>query len=317
MQAAARLQTRVAPAAPLGTRVARSALAFSTAAALLAPAAVAVAAEKPAPVSRAQLRDAWLSADAVVLGVYTGADSGLGPWIHTADIREVWMGTPAPGKFVFKAPRGVDISSGTETLLFLWDRLNGVTDSYIEAARDRFGDAAPARIAPDSITAYLLPFSQYALALEKGKIEVRGQSVFPEKVGRKELRKMFQELEYTLLPPQLYTRSDLVIHARVDYVDVRRRVIEGMAVEYRVYASFEPIEVIKGTQPDSLKVDYGSFPRSPRFVRDEQVILFLKRAGDELLLEPGKRAVYHVRDGSVGETGQPLREFFKTLRATP
>lgn len=299
-------------------RSAHAALVLATAAALLAPTVlVSAAAEKPGPVSIAQLRDAWLSADAVVLTIYTGADSGLGRWIHTADIRAVWMGTPAPGKFVFKAPRGVDVPLGTETLLFLWDRLNGVTDSYIEAARDRYGDAAPARIAPDSITAYLLPFSQYALPLDKGKLEVRSQSMFPDKVGRKELRKMFQELEYTLLPPQLYARSDLVIHARVDFVDVRRRVIEGMAVEYRVYAAFEPIEVIKGTQPDSLKVDFGSFPRSPRFVRDEQVILFLKRAGDELLLEPGKRAVYHVRDGSVGETGQPLREFFKTLRAAP
>lgn len=277
----------------------------------------AAAPPKPAPVSRAQLRDAWLAADAVVVAVYGGPDTSLGPAVHAADVREVWMGTPAPGKFVFKAPRGLELPARAETLLFLWDRLGGVTESYLESARARFGDDTAARIAPDSISPYLLPFPQYALPFHKGKLEVRGSTVFPEKLGRKELHKMFQELEYTLLPPQLYQRSDVVVHARVEHVDVRHRVIAGVPVETRIHAYFEPIEMIKGTQPDSLKLDYGSFPRSPRFVRDEQVILFLKRTGDALFLEPGKRAVYHVRDGSVGETGQPLREFFKSLRAGP
>ena len=89
--------------------------------------------------------------------------------------------------------------------------------------------------------------------------------------------------------------------------------IEGVNVEYRVHAAFSPVEILKGSRPDSLRLDYASFPRSPRFEPGEEVILFLVARDGELVLESGKRAVYHVRDGMVGETGQPLRQFFAAL----
>ena len=281
--------------------------------ALWLPALAAAAGEVTA--TRAQLRDAWLSVDAVVLGVYAGVDSSLGAGYHVVTVREVWMGTPAPGRVVFKAPRGIDAAPGDETLLMLWDRLNSATDAYLDTARERYGEATAARIAPDSLSGYLLPFPQYAWPLQQGKLRLKGSSAFPEEIKKSELKKEFEQLEYTLLPAELYRRSDLVVHARVAHVDKRHRVIEGVTVEVRVYVDFEPIEIVKGTQPDSLKLAYGAFPRSPRFVRDEQVILFLKKSEGELLLEPGKRAVFHVQQGSVAETGQPLREFFKALRA--
>ncbi len=274
----------------------------------------AASAQAPEFVStRAQVRDAWLAADVVVFGDYTGVDSALGPLYHTARVSETWMGQVPNGRLVFKAPRGVEVAPGAQVLLLLWERLNAATDSYIETARQRYGEGVWTQIGSDSITTFLLPFSQYALPFRDGKIKLRSNSVFPEEVKRGNLRREMQELEYTLLPPQLYRRSDLVVHARVQHVDRRNRVIEGVAVEYRVYVDFEPIEVIKGSQPDSLKLAYSSFPRSPRFDRDEQVILFLSRAEDGFILEPGKRAVYHVRDGTVGETGQPLRAFIQSL----
>jgi len=265
--------------------------------------------------TRAQVRDAWLAADAVAFGDYTGVDSSLGPSYHTAAVRESWMGQVPSGRLVFKAPRGIEVEPGTQVLLMLWDRLNAATDSYIETARQRYGEDVWTRIGSDSITTYLLPFAQYALPFHDGKIKLRSGSMFPEEVKRGDLQREMRELEYTLLPPQLYRRSDLVVHARVQFVDRRNRVIEGVPVELRIYVEFEPIEIIKGSQPDSLKLAYSSFPRSPRFDRDEQVILFLSRADQDFILEPGKRAVFHVRDGTVGETGQPLRTFIQSLHA--
>ncbi len=265
--------------------------------------------------TRAQVRDAWLAADAVAFGDYTGVDSSLGPIYHTATVHESWMGQVPSGRLVFKAPRGLEVEPGTQVLLMLWDRLNAATDSYIETARQRYGEDVWTRIGSDSITTYLLPFAQYALPFRDGKIKLRSASMFPEEVKRGDLQREMRELEYTLLPPQLYRRSDLVVHARVQHVDRRNRVIEGVPVELRIYVEFEPIEIIKGSQPDSLKLAYSSFPRSPRFDRDEQVILFLSRADEGFILEQGKRAVFHVRDGTVGETGQPLRTFIQSLHA--
>ncbi|HZM16341.1 MAG TPA: hypothetical protein VFE28_10080 [Candidatus Krumholzibacteria bacterium] len=306
------MRTRVATT----HRQRRTALAAVATAALTALAPARAAAPSGEVLgTRAQLRDAWLSVDAVVLGIYAGVDSSLGAAYHAATVREVWLGTPAPGRLLFKAPRGINAKPGDETLLMLWDRLNGATDAYLDTARERYGDATGARIGPDSLSGYLLPFPQYAWPLQQGKLRLKGSSAFPEEIKRSELKKEFQELEYTLLPAELYGRSDVVVHARVAAVDKRHRVIEGISVEVRVYVEFEPIEMIKGSQPDSLKLDYGAFPRSPRFVRDEQVILFLKKSGNELILEAGKRAVFHVQQGSIAETGQPLREFFKALRA--
>jgi len=263
--------------------------------------------------TRVQLRDAWMSVDAVVLATYEGVDSTLGPLYHRAQVREVWMGSPAPGPILFKAPRGVEASRGDETLFMLWDRLNGVTDSYLENARERYGEDAWHRIGPDSVASYLLPFSRYAFAFHKGKLTLRGSSAFPEKVKRRELQDEFQDLEYSLLPRQLFQRADLVVHAVVRRLDKRSRVIEGIAVEYRVTVDFGILELVKGSRPDSLRLEYSSFPRTPRFEDGEEVLLFLTRVEDRFILEQGKRAVFHVQDASVVETGQPLREFIKSL----
>ena len=272
-----------------------------------APGAAEVAA------TRAQLRDAWLSVDVVVLATYDGVDSTLGPAYHACSVREAWLGSVKPGRLLFKAPRGVDAAPGDETLFMLWERLNGATDSYLENSRERLGDAAWAAIGPDSIAAHLLPFARYAFPFQDRKLTLRGTGPFLEKIKQGDLRREFLELEYSLLPAQLFARSDLVLQARVERVDKRRRVIEGVAVEYRVVADFSIVEMWKGERPDSLRLDYSSFPRSPRFDAGEEVILFLVRRDGELILEPGKRAVYHVRDGTVGETGQPLRQFFGSL----
>lgn len=263
--------------------------------------------------TQAQLRDAWMSVDAAVLTTYEGVDSTLGPQYHRALVREVWMGSPAPGPIVFKAPRGIEAAPGDETLLMLWDRLNGVTDGYLENARERYGEAAWSRIGPDSIASYLLPFSRYAFAFHKGKLTLRGSSAFPKKIKRGDLKDDLQDLEYSLLPPQLFERTDLVAHAKVHQLDKRSRVIEGIAVEYRVSVDFSILELIKGSRPDSLRLAYGSFPRTPRFEEDEEVVLFLTRVEDRFILEQGKRAVFHVQDGAVAETGQPLREFIKSM----
>jgi len=265
--------------------------------------------------TRVQLRDAWISVDAVVLGTYEGVDSTLGPQYHRVQVREVWLGRPTPGPLIFKAPRGVEASPGDETLLMLWDRLNGVTDAYLENARALYGEDAWRRVGPDSIASYLLPFSRYAFAFHKGKLTLRGSSAFPEEVKRSELHDEFLDLEYSLAPKRLFQRSDLVVLAKVSQLDKRNRVIEGISVEYRIGVTFDILELIKGSRPDSLHLDYGSFPRTPRFEQDEEVLLFLTRADDGYFLEQGKRAVFHVRDGMVLETDQPLRPFIQSLLA--
>ncbi len=279
--------------------------------------ALAVCAATPATAQvaapRAQLRDAWLAVDVVVLGTYEGVDSTLGSAYHACKVHEAWLGNPAAARLLFKAPRGIDVSPGDETLLMLWDRLNAATDSYLETSRERLGEATWTAIGPDSIAPYLLPFSRYAFPLQDGKLTLRGTSPFPENIKRAELKREFLQLEYTLLPAELFRRSDLVLHARVDSVDIRRRVMVGVAVGCRGVAVFSPVEMLMGTRPDSLRLDYVSFPRSPRFTAGEEVILFLVQRGGELILEPGKRGVYHVRAGAVGETGQPVRQFFASL----
>ena len=260
------------------------------------------------------IHDAWLAADAAVVGEYQGVDSTLGAAYHAVDVREVWMGTAAPGKLVFKAPRGVVAEPGTEALLMLWDRLSAATDSYLETARVRYGEDAWKRIGPDSLATYLLPFAQYAFPFHKDKLVLRGTSAFPQEVKRGDLHKTLLDLEYSLLPPQLYRRVDAVVHARVSAVDRRSRVIEDTAVEYHIVVDFEVLDVFKGNPLQSLRLDYGSFPRSPRFKENEEVVLFLSRSGEALYLQQGKRAVFHVVQGAVTETSQPLREFVKSLQ---
>jgi hypothetical protein len=262
-----------------------------------------------------QVRDAWLAADAAVVGIYAGVDSALGPLYHVAEVREVWMGNFPGGKLVFKAPRGLNEPKGTEVLLMLWDRLNGATDSYLETARKRYGEETGQRIGPDSITNYLLPFATYAFPFHKGKMVLRGTTSLQEEIKRGDLHRQLLELEHSLLPPELYRRADSVVYARVSAVDHRSRVIEETTIEYHIVVDFEVIDVFKGKSMSTLRLDYGSFPRSPRFKENEEVILFLSRSGDALFLELGKRCVFHVVQGTVAETEQPLRVFTKSLQA--
>lgn len=264
-----------------------------------------------------QVRDAWLAADAVVVGIYAGVDSTLGPLYHVVDVREVWMGNFPGGKLVFKAPRGVYAPKGTEVLLMLWDRLNGATDSYLETARKRYGEESALKIGPDSITNYLLPFAAYAFPFQKGKMLLRGKAAArPEEIKRSDLHRELLELEHSLLPAELYRRADSVVYARVSAIDRRSRVIEDTTLEYHIVVDFEVIDVFKGKTISTLHLDYGSFPRSPRFKENEEVILFLARSGEELYLESGKRCVFHVVQGVVAENDQSLRDFEHSLNAS-
>jgi hypothetical protein len=263
-----------------------------------------------------QLKDAWLSADAVVVGTYLGPDSSLGSLYHRVEVEHVWMGSPSPGPLLFKAPRGINVEPEREALIVLWDRLNAATDSYLETSTRRYGEGAWVRIGPDSLTGYLLPFKQYAFGFVDGKMVLRGTSVYKQELSRNGLRKELLEYEFTLLPAQLYVDSDVVLHARVAKLEKRSKVIQGVPVEYRIYVDFEALDVVRGELEGALRLEYASFPRSPRFEDDEEVILFLKRSPEgALYLAHGKRAVYHVIDGSVAESDQPLSEFIKSLQS--
>ncbi|MFQ5601115.1 MAG: hypothetical protein ACE5G2_11255 [Candidatus Krumholzibacteriia bacterium] len=274
-----------------------------------------VAAQPEVKATRTQLRDAWLSVDAAVVGTYAGLDSTLGPLYHVVEVDDVWMGSAARGQLVFKAPRGIRAEPGNEVLLMLWDRLIGATDSYLETSSRRYGERAWQRIGPDSLASYLLPFSKYAFPLHKGKLVLRGTSVFKDELKRKELHDELLDFELTLLPEELYRGVDVVVRARVVKLERKSKVVEGVPVEYRIYVDFETLEELKGDAPATLHLEYSSFPRSPRFDQDEEVILFLTRTDTGLFLKQGKRAVCRIVDGAV-ETGQPVREFVRSLKDT-
>jgi hypothetical protein len=261
-----------------------------------------------------QLSDAWLSVDAAVVGTYAGIDSAQGPTYHAFDLEEVWLGSPAPGRLLFKAPRGVGLEPGDEALLMLWDRLNGATDSYLENATRLHGNDAWRLVGPDSLASYLLPFPRYAFRFDGKRIRLRGTSAYRQDMKRSELRGVLLDYELTLLPTALFADSDLVVRARVRSVDKRKREIEKIAVEFRIYVDLEVLGMLKGEPPPELRLDYTSFPRAPRFDVDEEVILFLTQVEDRFFLKQGKRGVYHVIDGAVAETDQPLPEFVKSLQ---
>ena len=148
---------------------------------ITAAASATDAAKKPPGVqgSRESLNDAWLATDAVVVGTYRGVDSTLGPAYHVVDVDQVWTGTPARGRLVFKAPRGMRGERGTRTLLFLWDRLAGAPDGFLEESKARYGDKVwTPRSARIRCRAYLLPFPSYSYPFEKEKLVLRGQSAF-------------------------------------------------------------------------------------------------------------------------------------------
>jgi hypothetical protein len=266
--------------------------------------------------SREALGDAWLSSDAVVTGTYRGVDSTLGPAYHVVDVTDVWMGTPARGRLVFKAPRGMRGDPGTQTLLFFWDRLAGAPDGFLEESKARYGDKVWAKIGPDSLASYLLPFPSYSYPYEKNKMVLRGQSAFLTEIPMSNLKDDMLAIEEKLQPPNLYKQADLVVRARVEKVVQQPRVEYGAVVERRVYVAFRKLETVKGTAPDTLGLRYPSVPRAPRFKQDSEVILFLGRTAEGFLLPQGKRCVLHVEKGEVLETGRPLSEFLKSLRGS-
>lgn len=261
-----------------------------------------------------QLRDAWLSVDVAVTGTYAGVDSAVGPIYHAIDLDEVWMGTPSDGRLWFKAPRGVNLAPGQQGLFMLWDRLNGATDSYLENSTRLHGGDAWRLVGPDSLAGHLLPFGRYAFRFDGDRIRLRGTGTTRSDMKRSELHGVLLDYELTLLPAAQFETSDLVVRARVRAVDKRKREIEDIAVEFRVHADFEVLGTFKGEPPAELRLEYSSFPRSPRFDVDEEVILFLRQVEEQFFLSKGKRGVYHVVDGTVAETGQPVPEFAKSLQ---
>lgn len=296
-------------------------------AAILAAAAPPLAAQSAPPAApaqraqppgvrgtEAQLRDAWLASDAVVVGTYGGVDSALGPDYHVLQAAEIWLGSPTPGRLVFKAPRGMRGRRGDLVMLLLWDRLGGAPNSYLEESKARYGEDLWRRIGPDSLAAYLLPFPAYAYPFDDDHLVLRGSGAFPKRVAKRELKKQLQDYMWGLLPQNLFAAATVVVRARVLEVAVTARRNQDIIVDYRVDAQLEAIEALKGAAPAPLRLQYASFPRSPRLTQGEEVILFLSPSDAGLFLAHGKRSVYHVERGEVLETGQPLSEFVKQLR---
>jgi hypothetical protein len=263
--------------------------------------------------TRAGINDAWLSSDAVVNGVYRGADSTLGPYGHVIDVEQTWMGTPARGRLAFKAPRGIRGQPGDRMLLFLWDRLAGASDSFLEESKRRYGDETWARIGPDSVSVYLLPFAAWSYPYHQSELVLRGQSVFPTRIDIGKLRTELDEFEESLRPENLFQHADVVMRAHVEDVEPGERKEFGLVVERWVFVDFKRLETYKGNAPDTLRSRFLSVPRSPRFRPDEEVILFLVRGPEGLYLDQGKRSVLHVVKGEVVEANRPLSEFREVL----
>ncbi len=278
------------------------------------------AAATPAPATRGnhqQLFEGWLASDAAVLATYRGVDSTLGSNYHVADIEKVWSGSPALGRVVFKAPRGIRAKPGDRALMLLWDRLAGAPDSYIEESKVRYGDKLWPTIGPDSIAAYLLPFAAYAYRFEGAKLFLRGAGAFPEEITTGALDKDFAKWEAEYQPRALFGRAAVVARVRVQKVQILNRTEHGIITQRQVEATFQRLESLKGEVPDPLKLAFPSFPRSPRFREKDEVIVFLAQGPSGLYLEFGKRGVFHVEHNEVLEVGQPVAEFVKALRRAP
>lgn len=299
----------------------RARLGVAGAIALLAAAAVAAAQDtagkkKPPDVrgSRAALRDAWLASDAAVFGTYGGIDSTLGARYHIFEIADTWIGRPPRGRVLFKAPRGIRLVPGQSGLLLWWDRLAAATDAYLAETQERYGADFWANVGPDSITPYLLPFGAYSFAFDGDRLRLRGAGTFPIEIDRSALKKDLIDFEIEFLPERLYRSADAVCRATVRKMDLRPRREGDALLELRVVADFAVHEMYKGAALDSLRLEFGSYPRAPRFRAEETVILFLRRGPQGLYLAQGKRAVFHVVDGEVLEATQPLAAFVKSMR---
>jgi len=281
-----------------------------------APAADPTPTKQPAGIqgSREGLLEAWIAADAAVVGTYRGVDSTRGPVYHRLEVEEVWMGRPERGLLHFKAPRGMRGEPGARSLLFFWDQLAGAPDGFLEESKARYGEQVAVKIGPDSLCSYLLPFPRWSYPFEKNKLVLRGQSAFLTEIPLAKLREELLQQEEQLQPANVYKRADVVMRAQVKRVVQQPRVEYGAVVERRVYASFQRLDTIKGAAPDTLGMRYLSVPRSPRFDSGEEVILFLTRGAEGLFLAQGKRAVLHVEHGTVLEAGKPLAAFLAELR---
>jgi hypothetical protein len=261
-----------------------------------------------------QVKEAWLASDAVVYGRYEGTDENAGPAYHRIDVDEVWLGSPSRGPVLFKAPRGIQAKPGDQVLLMLWDGLNGSTHAFLEKSRRIYGDRIWETIGPDSVTTYLLPFSRYAFVFDDGRIDLGGTNIFANRVRKRDLRKDIDAFEADMKPVAQFESSEAVVEARVMKRDFKIYEVEDVPVEFRVQVEFQRIQSHKGEIPETFTLEYGSFPRSPRFEEGDDALLFLSRRESKWFLPFGKRSVYHVANDQVLETGQPLREFVKAMR---
>jgi hypothetical protein len=266
--------------------------------------------------TREAIFDAWLAADAAVTGTYRGADSVLGPLYHVIDVDDVWMGTPARGRLVFKAPRSVRGQPGSRLLLFFWDRLAGASDSFLEESKSRYAADVWRKIGPDSSAVFLLPFSAWSYPYSGDKLLLRGQSAFPTELSVHKLRNDLQKYDESLQPRRLYAGAAAAARVRVTKSELGERTAHGQVVERWVLAEFRRLESFKGDVPETFQLRFISVPRSPRFKQGDEVILLLARGPEGLFLDQGKRGVLHVVNGEVLEAGQPLAEFVKAMRGS-
>lgn len=282
--------------------------------ALLAHSLAPVGASAQSRTSLQQVKEAWLAADAVVYGEYEGVDAEAGPAYHRIDVDEVWFGSPSRGPVLFKAPRGIQAEPGDQVLLMLWDELNGSTHAFLEKSRRIYGEELWKTIGPDSITTYLLPFSRFAFVFDDGRIDLGGTNIFGNRVRKRDLREDINAFESEMRPAVQFQNSEVVVQATVTKRDFKIFEVEDVPVELRVHVDFRRQEAYKGDVEETFSIEYGSFPRSPRFEAGETVLMFLSRRADSLILPFGKRSLVHIGDGQVLETGQPLREYLKAMR---
>lgn len=278
--------------------------------------ATAGAPERGVTGTRPQIFEAWLATDASVIGRYGGVDSTLGPRYHTVEVERVWAGSPARGRLVFKAPRGIRVRPGDRMLLHLWERLSGAPDSYLEEAKARWGERVWDAIGHDSLAAYLLPFATYAYPLDDDRLVLRGRGLFTDKIKVADLQRDFEAWGLEHAPQKLYAAATAVIRARVAEVAIVPRTQHGIVAEWRVQSRLDIVETYKGAVENPLAFEFISFPRSPRLLQGDEVILFLSRIESAWVLPAGKRDVFHVEGGAVVESGQPLSEFIKVMRGS-
>lgn len=266
--------------------------------------------------NRQALFDAWLSSDAVVVAAYAGVDSARGTAYHKAVVEAVWAGTPAQGPLWFKVPRGIRAAPGDRAILFLWDRLAGAPDAYLEEAKSRYGAQVWHTIGPDSITPYVLPFAAYAYKLDGNKLVLRGQRAIPTSLSLSDIETDILDWESQHTPQALYERAAVVLRARVEAMEIVPRMEQGILIERRVKLVLRRRDLLKGDAPDPLALEFVSFPRAPRFRAGDDVVVFLGRSTEGLFFEFGKRGAFHVVAGEVVEAGRPVAEFIKSLQST-